>query len=1075
MKPFRTPFRLSCLELENRVVPAGPVSSSSFATMVQSVTSRFGDDIGFLFKDFSLWSMSHAQSQSLQPAFASPSPYSSPYLTSASSDYSLSPDQLNATLLQLHGTNVDMEVVSKTADTAPLIAQLKSQGVTVIDSYNRMVGVSVPIANLFAVSQLSNLNFGFAEYKPILNAGQVEDQAVTALRSDVSSVQYGVDGTGVTVGVLSDSFNNKATYSNDVASGDLPSNVNVLLDLGSNGTDEGRGMAQLVHDVAPGSPLAFYTAFAGESSFANGITKLAQPVSSGGAGAKVITDDVFYFHEPMFQDGIIAQSINNAVNTYGISEFSSAGNFARKAYQSAFNSTTAAVSVINSGASSTYHNFNPSGTADIYQSITIPTNATFTIDFQWDQPFASESTGAPGTAGSQNSVATYLLNSSKSSVVASSTNSAVGIDPYRTVSYTNTSSTSTQFYLVFRLTAGTAPTQMKYVMLGGGTIANYATNSGASFGHSNTTNAAGVAAAYFKSTPAYGVSPAAKESFTSAGGTAFYFDTDGNRLATPELRQQPRFTSADGSDTTFFASYNSNANGLYAFFGTSAAAPHAAAVAALMVQEVPTLTASQIYTILQNTAVPTTSNPSGGFNYDTGFGLIQADKALQAAAGISISGTVYRDYNNNASQDLNDPGLNGVTVFLDSNSNGTLDTSSNTTFTSTDVPVAIPDHSDPTTGFPSRVASTLTASGLAGRLTNITVKLSINHTFDSDLGVTLISPSGIRVPLFSEIGGTNGAGTNYVNTVLDSSAATSIQNATAPFTGTYRPLASLTALKGEDPNGVWQLEARDFWDGDTGTIQSWSITVSSADPSTTTNASGQYSFTGLPNSSYYGAYHVVQTVPNLLTQTSPSSPSNLTLGVGQPSTVNFGDYAPLSTVSSVTIDDGSAQRSMVRKIVVVVNGNVTAGNIQSGAFTLTQTSGPTATFTTNVFSVTALGGNQTAIELHFSGSSIIGGSLADGRYTLSIDGSKIADATGAPIDAAGTGTPGSVATRNLLRLYGDVNGDGFVNGADFFVFRQVYGAPSSDPAYLSYLDFQSDGFINGADYFQFAARYGSSI
>ena len=94
-------------------------------------------------------------------------------------------------------------------------------------------------------------------------------------------------------------------------------------------SDEGRAMMQLIHDVAPGSPLAFYTAFESQEDFAAGIRALAD------AGSKVIVDDVIYFAEPMFEDGIIAQAVDD-VHRDGVAYFSSAGNEARQSYESRF-------------------------------------------------------------------------------------------------------------------------------------------------------------------------------------------------------------------------------------------------------------------------------------------------------------------------------------------------------------------------------------------------------------------------------------------------------------------------------------------------------------------------------------------------------------------------------------------------------------------------------------------------------------------------------------------------------------------------------------------------------------------
>src|SRR5882672_8391693 len=113
---------------------------------------------------------------------------------------------------------------------------------------------------------------------------------------------YGFTGAGVKVGILSDSFDTgPGSYATDISTGDLPAGAQIIADSPS-GTDEGRAMAQIVHDVAPGASIAFATANGGESAFANHIRALAN------AGAKVIVDDVAYFTEPMFQDGLVAQA-----------------------------------------------------------------------------------------------------------------------------------------------------------------------------------------------------------------------------------------------------------------------------------------------------------------------------------------------------------------------------------------------------------------------------------------------------------------------------------------------------------------------------------------------------------------------------------------------------------------------------------------------------------------------------------------------------------------------------------------------------------------------------------------------
>src|SRR5262249_50141426 len=126
----------------------------------------------------------------------------------------------------------------------------------------------------------------------------------------------GFKGDGITVGVLSDSFNTAlenvqsppaTTAADDVASGDLPV-VNVLEDFDNNGfggTDEGRAMCQIVYDLAPHCNLAFATAFVSELDFANNIVLLRTT-----ANCDVIVDDVSYSDDPVFSDGLLAQAVN---------------------------------------------------------------------------------------------------------------------------------------------------------------------------------------------------------------------------------------------------------------------------------------------------------------------------------------------------------------------------------------------------------------------------------------------------------------------------------------------------------------------------------------------------------------------------------------------------------------------------------------------------------------------------------------------------------------------------------------------------------------------------------------------
>ncbi len=139
-----------------------------------------------------------------------------------------------------------------------------------------------------------------------------------------------------------------------------------------------------------------------------------------------------------------------------------------------------------------------------------------------------------------------------------------------------------------------------------------------------------------------------------------------------------------------------------------------------------------------------------------------------------------------------------------------------TTYTSTNVPKAIPDNT------PAGVTSTLPVMAPSTTVGKVTVHVAITHTYDSDLIITLISPNNTAVILSNRHGG---GGDNYTGTIFDDDAATAISTGTAPFTGSYRPDQPLSVLKGSAANGTWSLKVSDNFTLDTGNLTGWSIDV----------------------------------------------------------------------------------------------------------------------------------------------------------------------------------------------------------------------------------------------------------
>jgi uncharacterized repeat protein (TIGR01451 family) len=244
-----------------------------------------------------------------------------------------------------------------------------------------------------------------------------------------------------------------------------------------------------------------------------------------------------------------------------------------------------------------------------------------------------------------------------------------------------------------------------------------------------------------------------------------------------------------------------------------------------------------------------------------------------------------------------------------------------TPYTSTDIPRAIPDNT------PAGVQSTLTVPGGSGTVGTITATVSIAHTFDLDLTIQLISPSGKTVTLANQQGF---GGHNYTNTVFDDAASQRIAEGNAPFTGSFRPDTPLAALIGEPAAGTWKLKVADALAGDTGTITGFKLSITTgtftcqalAPDLTVTKThggsfavgqNGVYSLTvnniatGPEAASTSGTITVTDTLPSGLTYVSGSGTGWTCNAAGQAVTcTSSGLVAPGNSSSPITLTVGVA-------------------------------------------------------------------------------------------------------------------------------------------------------------------------
>jgi hypothetical protein len=433
--------------------------------------------------------------------------------------------------------------------------------------------------------------------------GVTTTQGDALLQTDQVRVQFNTDGSGTTVGILSDSYatatNVDTSESDDIQSGDLPgpgnpngytTPVNVLRDYtADDASDEGRAMAQIIHDLAPGAELAFYSAFGGgQAGFAAGIDSLRSE-----AGADVIVDDVIFLLEPMFQDGPVAQAVND-VTADGAVYLSSAGNNGTNGYGDAFRGLDLSGRL---ETTNTPHDF---GGGDALQTITVPEGQTVQIVLQWSNSYASA-----GGPGAETDIDFYITDKQGDEVLAVSdfdNNGGNGnrpSEPIEFIEFENTGEVDGDgtpdqtFQIGIERVDGPAPDFLRYVIFGPASIDEYtdddpsdpADGPATLYGHANAEDAIAVGASDVRFGPETfpGLTGRLVNTYSAYGGIPVVFDESGNRLPEPVDRGKPDVTGPDGVNTTFFGGDTGNdADSFPNFFGTSAAAPHIAAVAALI-------------------------------------------------------------------------------------------------------------------------------------------------------------------------------------------------------------------------------------------------------------------------------------------------------------------------------------------------------------------------------------------------------------------------------------------------------------------------------------------------------------
>ncbi|MDE3245721.1 MAG: proprotein convertase P-domain-containing protein, partial [Acidobacteriota bacterium] len=259
-----------------------------------------------------------------------------------------------------------------------------------------------------------------------------------------------------------------------------------------------------------------------------------------------------------------------------------------------------------------------------------------------------------------------------------------------------------------------------------------------------------------------------------------------------------------------------------------------------------------------------------------------------------------------------------------------------------------------------------------GTISDVNVKIRLNHTWDGDLSISLVSPNGTVVPLSSNRGGSGdnfGSGATDCSgtfTVFDDAAATAISGGSAPFIGTFRPESPLSAMNGGPANGNWTLKINDCCAFDSGTLYCWQIEITSgavcnaclpsadvsiigsASPSPIVSAGGNitYTYTATNNGASPAADVTITSTVVAGTTFVSASPSPGATLVAQPAVGGTG--AVTYTWFGSTANGATHNLGMVVNVPpATVNGTV-IGNTATASSTTGDPNGANNTTTQNV-------------------------------------------------------------------------------------------------------------------------------
>ena len=508
--------------------------------------------------------------------------------------------------------NVQVYIYLENTDDDTL-QQLRDLGATieVVNSDWNIVQAWIPISALEDIAALDALKGITPPDYAEAEVGRVSTEGDGIHRADLVRTFSGISGSGVKVGVISDGVDARRTSQ---SSNDLPDSIEV--DPNSPGSgDEGTALLEIVHDMAPNAELAFsgpHTSL----DMVDSILWLANEAFDG-EGADVIVDDYKFYFEPYFEDGMVAQAAADAV-AGGAVFVSAAGNSGDRHYAGVF---------VDGGDA--YHDFDPSGATDIALRVSLGT----WLVLQWNDQFGSSGNDydlficPPGLKPIKFNL--------QNDICEGSTRQQDGDnDPVESIFTPFFSNDSTADVYIRNFDASENKRLKLFTFRGG--VLEHGVEEGGTFGHAAVTGVLAVGAI-----DAADPGNNEPEFWSDHGPVEIYFPGQ-------ETRNKPDVMGIDGVLISGAGGFGRPIEGstFRRFFGTSAAAPHVAGIAALVMEAQrkadPSMTKKAVADAVAQ-KIKDTAIDLGDPGYDNTFGYGRAD-AFAAIKSIADSSTIFELY-----------------------------------------------------------------------------------------------------------------------------------------------------------------------------------------------------------------------------------------------------------------------------------------------------------------------------------------------------------------------------------------------------------------------------------------------